>query len=88
LKQITETSPVQDYLENLHAEFAGISEGSVATYIPELAKADPNWFGICLVTASGAVYEVGTPESRSPSSPFPNPLSTGWPWRNMGGLKS
>ncbi len=59
MKQITETSPVQDYLEDLHTQFAGISEGSVATYIPELAKADPNWFGICLVTASGAVYEVG-----------------------------
>jgi glutaminase len=64
LKQITETSPVQDYLENLHAQFAGLTEGSVATYIPELAKADPNWFGICLVTASGAVYEVG--DSRIP----------------------
>src|SRR5213075_2782657 len=28
-------------------------------YIPELAKANPDWFSICLVTTSGAVYEVG-----------------------------
>src|SRR6266436_530999 len=52
-------SPVQDYLEQLHAEFSRITDGKVATYIPELAKASPNWFGICLVTMNGAVYETG-----------------------------
>jgi glutaminase len=31
----------------------------VATYIPELARANPNWFGICVVTADGSVYEAG-----------------------------
>ena len=36
-----------------------VTDGDVATYIPELAKADPKWFGICLVTATGHVYEVG-----------------------------
>ena len=30
----------------------------------ELAKADPDWFGICLVTASGQIYEAG--DSRIP----------------------
>ena len=40
------SSPVNDYLEDLHRENAAITEGKVATYIPELAKADPNWFGI------------------------------------------
>jgi glutaminase len=53
------TSPIQDYLAQLHAEFRNVNDGKVATYIPELAKADPNWFGICLVTLNGAVYEVG-----------------------------
>jgi len=43
----------------LHAEFAGVADGQVATYIPELAKANPDWFGICLVTATGQVYEAG-----------------------------
>jgi glutaminase len=57
-------SPVLDYLQDLHREYAGITEGNVATYIPELAKADPNWFGICLVTTSGAVYEIG--DARQP----------------------
>jgi glutaminase len=53
------SSPIQDYLQELHARHAGLREGHVATYIPELAKANPDWFGICLVTTSGHVYEVG-----------------------------
>jgi len=52
-------SPIQDYLRELHARHAELHDGQVATYIPELAKADPNWFGICLVTTEGHVYEVG-----------------------------
>ena len=31
----------------------------MATYIPELGKANPDWFGICVVTCDGQVYEVG-----------------------------
>src|SRR5262249_4284306 len=27
--------------------------------IPELAKANPDWFGICMVTANGSLYEIG-----------------------------
>ncbi len=52
-------SPILDYLKELHAHFAGVADGEVATYIPELAKADPSWFGICLATADGMLYEVG-----------------------------
>lgn len=52
-------SPIIDFLKSLHEELKGVHDGEVATYIPELAKADPDWFGICLVTASGQVYEVG-----------------------------
>ncbi len=53
------SSPIRDQLEELHREHAQIHEGEVATYIPELGKADPNWFGICVVTTNGGVYEVG-----------------------------
>jgi glutaminase len=56
--------PIAEYLEQLHSTYASLTDGAVATYIPELAKADPNWFAICLVTASGGVYEVG--DSRQP----------------------
>ena len=53
------TLPIAHILNELHSRFAAVHEGAVATYIPELAKADPNWFGICLVTPGGHVYEVG-----------------------------
>lgn len=52
-------SPIQQHLEQLHRELASVAEGAVATYIPELAKADPNWFGICVVTTNGGLYEAG-----------------------------
>ncbi len=52
-------SPVLSYLQDLHREISTNREGAVATYIPELARADPNWFGICIVTADGHVYEAG-----------------------------
>lgn len=46
-------------MEELHSEYAALKDGHVATYIPELAKANPEWFAICLVTASGSVYQIG-----------------------------
>ncbi|CAN5754421.1 glutaminase A [soil metagenome] len=52
-------SPIQAYLERLHAQFSGLSDGTVASYIPELAKADPSAFGIVIATVDGHVYEVG-----------------------------
>jgi glutaminase len=56
---ISVQSPIQTYLENLHHELSGLQSGAVASYIPELGKANPNWFGICLVTADGVAYSVG-----------------------------
>lgn len=53
------SSPIQTYLEHLHRKYAPLREGEVASYIPELTKANPEWFGICLATTDGCVYEVG-----------------------------
>lgn len=57
-------SPIQDYLDALHAELSGLRDGEVASYIPELSHADPDWFGIALVTVDGHVYQSG--ESQQP----------------------
>ena len=57
-------SPIESYLQTLHARHAGVMDGKVADYIPELSKADPHWFGICIATRDGHVYEVG--DSRVP----------------------
>ncbi|MGF1482631.1 MAG: glutaminase A [Cyanophyceae cyanobacterium] len=53
------TSPFRNYLIELHQKYQSLDGGKVADYIPELAKADPAWFGICIVTPKGQVYEVG-----------------------------
>lgn len=52
-------SPLIASLQEIHAKYANNFSGKVATYIPELAKADPRLFGIALVTADGYSYEVG-----------------------------
>jgi glutaminase len=47
------------YLQHLHQKYQPLSEGKVASYIPELAKMDPNWFSICVASVDGQVYSVG-----------------------------
>jgi glutaminase len=54
-----EASPILSSLQEMHASYRQNFNGKVATYIPELAKADPRHFGIALVTADGQIYEVG-----------------------------
>lgn len=44
-------------------EMADLTErGTVASYIPPLAAIDPARFGLCIVTAGGAVHEAGDAE--------------------------
>jgi glutaminase len=52
-------SPVVAFLRRAHARHLANRDGAVATYIPELARADPEAFGIVVATVDGAVYEVG-----------------------------
>ena len=70
----TAVSPFRGTLRDLHAAHAGNMEGAVADYIPELATADPSWFGIAAVTVDGQVFEVGQCEElfsiQSVSKPF------------------
>lgn len=57
-------SPVLAALRDLHRRYRTDFSGAVATYIPELAKADPSLFGVGMATTDGHVYEVG--DSRVP----------------------
>jgi glutaminase len=58
------SSPIDAYLERLHERWRGDQSGAPADYIPPLAEADPDWFGIAVATTDGHCYEVG--ESRRP----------------------
>jgi glutaminase len=67
-------SPIDAYLARLHQDWAADDSGAVADYIPPLALADPNSFGIAITTTEGHSYEVGDSRSRftiqSMSKPF------------------
>jgi len=65
---------LQQLVEDLHDKYATQSHGEVATYIPELGKADPDGFGICVATADGRIFEAGDSDQlftiQSISKPF------------------
>ncbi|HIK14779.1 MAG TPA: glutaminase A [Leptolyngbyaceae cyanobacterium M33_DOE_097] len=52
-------SPFRGYLQDLYEQYKGVMDGAVADYIPELAIAKPESFGICVATVDGQVFEVG-----------------------------
>ncbi|WEH43370.1 glutaminase A [Streptomyces sp. AM 2-1-1] len=51
-------------LGELRSRFSGVRQGEVASYIPELRRADPDAFGLALVSMDGHPYSVG--EARTP----------------------
>ena len=70
----TEKHELQAAIEGLHEQFRHANTGEVATYIPELSKANPDHFGITLATTRGDVYETGNSDQpftiQSISKPF------------------
>lgn len=52
-------SPLATYLAGSHERHRRARDGAVATYIPELGRADPSWFGVAAVTLDGRRHEVG-----------------------------
>lgn len=51
--------PVDGLLHEVWQSVRSIDSGTVADYIPELAKADPGTCGLSLATLDGAVYTAG-----------------------------
>jgi glutaminase len=68
-------------LGNVLAEYAAVTDGAVADYIPELATVDPDRFGIALASVRGHVYSAGDDEVaftiQSSSKPFVYALAVG-----------
>lgn len=65
---------MQRYLDGILAEHAGVDDGALASYIPELARVDPTGFGLSLSSSDGHVYESGDADvqftMQSISKPF------------------
>ncbi|MFF1921812.1 glutaminase A [Streptomyces sp. NPDC058221] len=65
---------VTDALRELHTRYAGLRDGRLADYIPQLALADPGAFGLALVSMDGHRYSTGDADLpftvQSVSKPF------------------
>src|SRR6185295_8539395 len=52
-------NPLDEALASLHDEARSLTSGDVATYIPDLARANPDHFAIAVATLDGNLYTVG-----------------------------
>lgn len=50
---------VQELVAEAHRRFAPVLDGQVADYIPALAAAAPEHFGLCVSSCGGALFEAG-----------------------------
>ncbi|MFD5192830.1 glutaminase A [Streptomyces sp. NPDC058357] len=70
----TAAGAVTDALRDLHARFAGLGDGRLADYIPQLALTDPDAFGLALISMDGHRYSAGDAAApftlQSVSKPF------------------
>lgn len=57
---------IQAIIDKAYNQTKSNHRGNVATYIPQLAKADPNLFGICFVTCDGEIYKAGKSDKTVP----------------------
>jgi glutaminase len=53
------SSEIQKIIDSIYEKYKDVDDGAVATYIPELGKADPEHFAICLATADGRLFRAG-----------------------------
>src|SRR5690348_13753113 len=56
---MTNGSHIHRAIQEVYEKYKHVQDGDVATYIPELAKARPDDFGICLASVDGQVFSVG-----------------------------
>ncbi|HEY0277129.1 MAG TPA: glutaminase A [Solirubrobacterales bacterium] len=77
-------SPIDAYLARLHEKWLPDRSGAVADYIPPLALADPDSFGIALTTTEGHSYEVGDSRVEFTIQSMSKPLTYGLALRDRG----
>ncbi len=70
-------APFRGTLRDLFERYRELDEGAVADYIPELAKVNPDYFGIVLVTFSGQAFEVGDSRQEFTSQAISRPFMYG-----------
>lgn len=56
---LPEWSEVESLVEAAHRRYRADADGTVADYIPVLAQADPNLFGVCVAETDGGLHLAG-----------------------------
>jgi glutaminase len=75
---------LQDVIDSLYGKYKDLNDGQVATYIPELGKANPNDFAICIVTSDGRVFETGTCDREFTIQSISKPFTFGMAIQDIG----
>jgi glutaminase len=75
---------LSELLAVLHEAHSSDTTGEVADYIPELARVDPDLFGICITMVDGTVYEVGDTHHRFTIQSMSKPLTYGMALDELG----
>jgi glutaminase len=64
-------------IDDAYLRYQPLTRGEVATYIPELGRADPELFAVALATASGRLFEAGDTEHPFTLQSISKPLMFG-----------
>ncbi len=72
--ELPQPEQVRDLVTEAYERYRTNGDGAVADYIPALATASPDWFGVSVVGARGRSFEIGDVETtfsiQSVSKPF------------------
>lgn len=68
----------------MHQRLRSVRDGKVACYIPELAKASQDSFGICIATVDGRLHEVGDSRELFTIQSISKPLVYGFALDSVG----
>jgi glutaminase len=75
---------IEQIISKLHQMHASCKDGSPATYIPELAKANPDHFAIVVATVDGKIYQVGDASVEFSMQSTSKPFTYGMILQDMG----
>jgi glutaminase len=78
---------LQVLIDEVYEKYLPHNAGEVATYIPELGKADPRHFGVCLITADGRTFEAGDCDQPFTIQSISKPYTYGMALEEFGAAK-
>ncbi len=79
---------VQMLVQEAHQRFAGCNEGANADYIPVLAEASPELFGLCVAQTSGELHVAGDVDVAFSIQSISKPLVFGLICQSLGEHKA